>query len=106
MTTYKLCLFFEKPPMKLIPSISTDIIKENGFIYSNRLLHKKNWQQGIEGFQFIIDKFTTAGDLVFDPMTGTGTTLVACQQMKRKCIGTEIDRQYKEIIEGRLSMNE
>lgn len=35
--------------------------------------------------------------LIFDPFMGSGTTLVACQQMGRQGIGIEIDPQYFQI---------
>jgi site-specific DNA-methyltransferase (adenine-specific) len=47
-----------------------------------------------------------ANDLIFDPMAGSGTTVLACQRMKRKFIGCEIEEKYKPIIEGRLCYNE
>jgi DNA modification methylase len=52
----------------------------------------------------IILASTMPGDLVFDPMAGTGTTLVVAQQLKRRSIGIEIDPFYVEVIRRRLSM--
>ena len=37
-------------------------------------------------------------DLVFDPFLGSGTTLVACEQLGRTCYGMEISPQYCEVI--------
>jgi DNA modification methylase len=43
---------------------------------------------------------TRIGDTVFDGFLGSGTTLLACEQIKRKCIGIELDEEYcKTIIE-------
>lgn len=106
ITTWKPVLIFQKKPFKLIENSMTDIVMEKEFNYEDRTLHSNNWQQGIEGFEFLIDKFTYPNDLVYDPMTGTGTTAVACQRSKRRFVGCEIDRKYKPIIEGRLSVNE
>ena len=39
----------------------------------------------------------TAG-LVFDPFLGSGTTLIAAEQLGRKCYGLEIDPAYCDII--------
>jgi DNA modification methylase len=52
----------------------------------------------------IILSSTVPGDLVFDPMAGTGTTLVVAQQLKRRSIGIEIDPFYIEVIKRRLIM--
>ena len=42
------------------------------------------------------------GDTVFDPLAGSGTTLVVSYQMNRNSVGIEIDPDYVEIIEKRL----
>ncbi len=38
--------------------------------------------------------FTKAGDLVVDPMVGSGTTLDACLLLGRKCFGFDIDARH------------
>ena len=43
-----------------------------------------------------------AGDMVFDPFAGTGTTLVVAQQLKRRSLGVEIDPDNAECIRSRL----
>jgi DNA modification methylase len=37
---------------------------------------------------------TRIGDVVFDGFLGSGTTLLACEQTKRICIGVELDPEY------------
>jgi DNA modification methylase len=39
---------------------------------------------------------TEIGDTVYDGFLGSGTTLLACEQTKRKCLAVEIDREYCE----------
>lgn len=41
---------------------------------------------------------TNIGDVVFDGFLGSGTTLLACEQTKRKCIGVELDEEYCHTI--------
>ena len=38
------------------------------------------------------------GDDVYDPFLGSGTTLVACEQLGRTCFGMEISPQYCQVI--------
>jgi len=37
-------------------------------------------------------------DLVYDPFLGSGTTLIAAEQLGRKCYGIEISPQYCDVI--------
>lgn len=44
---------------------------------------------------------TKVGDTVYDPFGGSGSTLVACEHTKRKCIMVEMDPEYCETIVAR-----
>ena len=46
--------------------------------------------------------FGHKGDVVYDPMCGSGTTWVACIETKRDFIGSEISREYCDIANERL----
>ena len=52
--------------------------------------------------QEFIEFFTKAGQTVFDPMAGTGSTLVACLRTGRNSVGIELNEKYaalaREII--------
>lgn len=50
-----------------------------------------HWGQEVDHARYYIDHFTAEGDLVCDPMIGGGTTGVACQLLKRRFIGFDID---------------
>lgn len=41
---------------------------------------------------------TRIGDVVFDGFLGSGTTLLACEQTKRICMGVELDPEYCQTI--------
>ena len=38
------------------------------------------------------------GEVVYDPFLGSGTTLIAAEQLGRKCYGMEIDPKYCDVI--------
>ena len=40
-------------------------------------------------------------DIVFDPFSGSGSTLIACEQTGRRCYGCEIDPKYVDVIRKR-----
>lgn len=44
---------------------------------------------------------TQLGDTVFDGFLGSGSTLLACEQTRRKCIGIEIDPDYCKTVIAR-----
>ncbi len=45
---------------------------------------------------------TRIGDVVYDAFLGSGTTLLACEQTKRICIGVELDPEYCQTIIDRF----
>jgi len=50
----------------------------------------------------IILSSTQVGDTVFDPFSGTGTTLVTAYQLGRNSIGIEIDPKNADMINSRV----
>lgn len=52
--------------------------------------------------QHLIRIFSKNGQVVLDPFLGSGTTAIASEKEKRKCIGIEINPEYMEITEQRL----
>jgi DNA modification methylase len=52
-------------------------------------LHLPSW---------FIENFTNANDLVFEPFGGTGTTLIACERLNRKCRVVELVPMYADVI--------
>lgn len=49
-----------------------------------------------------IISWSNPGDLVLDPMLGSGTTAKMAQQLGRRCIGIEISEEYCRIAVDRL----
>jgi DNA modification methylase len=51
----------------------------------------------------IIELFTHKGELVLDPFVGSGTTLVAANDLDRNAIGFDLQSHYIDLCESRLS---
>jgi len=49
-----------------------------------------------------IKAITNEGDLIAEPFSGSGTTMVASHQLKRKCYGMELDPKYCQVIVDRM----
>jgi len=48
--------------------------------------------------KFFISAFSDTDDSVYDPFLGSGTTLIAAEQLGRECYGMEISPQYCDVI--------
>jgi hypothetical protein len=51
----------------------------------------------------LIRTFSREGDLVCDPFCGSGTTLVAAQELNRRIIGFDVNPKYVEMAKARLN---
>ena len=51
----------------------------------------------------IVNDYSQETDLIYDPFFGSGSTLMACKMLKRKFVGTEINKEYYEIAEKRIN---
>jgi len=53
-------------------------------------------------FSYQIGNSSKIGDIVADPFGGSGTTMIACHQMKRKGYIVEFDPKYCQVIVDRM----
>tara|TARA_R110000796_G_scaffold74514_1_gene167632 strand:- start:143 stop:1498 length:1356 start_codon:yes stop_codon:yes gene_type:complete len=58
--------------------------------------HEATFPVGLPSF--FVKAFSDEGDSVFDPFMGSGTTLIAAEQLGRKCYGMEISPAYCDVI--------
>ena len=64
-------------------------------------------QKPIQLMEYCIEKVADKETVtVFDPFAGSGTTGVACMNLKRKCILVEMEERYCEIAANRLQSTE
>jgi len=73
----------------------------NKWIRDKSKLHPT--QKPLAMFEWLVRTYSDEGDLVIDPFAGSGTTLLAAQNLKREYLGAEKLDKYREIIKERLS---
>ncbi|MBR1857866.1 MAG: site-specific DNA-methyltransferase [Selenomonadaceae bacterium] len=68
---------------------------------TNRKKHPTQKPEAL--FERMILASSNINDNILDPFAGSGTTLRVCQQLKRNCIGIEINPEYIIMINERLA---
>lgn len=53
--------------------------------------------------EFFIKLLTDENDIVYDPFTGSGTSLLVAKHLNRHFLGTEIVKEYYELAENRIA---
>jgi len=69
--------------------------------YSGNRLHPT--QKPVQPMKTLIGAFTEPGAVVLDPFCGSGSTLVAAQELGRRFIGIELDQQHHRTATNRLA---
>jgi DNA modification methylase len=64
------------------------------------LLHPAKFPESL--VIYFLEQFTRPGERVFDPMAGTGSTLLAALSQNRAAYGIELNPQFHQIAEQRL----
>lgn len=60
----------------------------------------------IQLLAYQISNSSKSGDLVTDGFLGSGSTMVTCHQLKRKCYGMELDPKYCQVILERMILQD
>jgi DNA modification methylase len=68
--------------------------------YSGNRLHPT--QKPLCVLMPLIQGFSQLGDVVLDPFCGSGSTLLAAKEQRRRFIGIELDPRYYDVANERL----
>lgn len=60
-------------------------------------------QKPLELFKRLVEMASNEEDVVLDPFMGSGTTAVACEELKRSWIGVDSNKEYINLANERLS---
>jgi DNA modification methylase len=64
--------------------------------------HGHSTQKPVECMRRPVLNNSKAGDAIYDPFLGSGTTVVACEATGRSCLGMEIDPGYVDVAKLEL----
>ena len=62
-------------------------------------------QKPVKLFEYLINTYSNAGEIVLDNCIGSGTTAIACLNTKRNFIGFELNEEYYNISLKRIAEN-
>ena len=68
----------------------------------------KNYTYGmpVRIIELLVNNYTDKDNIVYDPFMGSGTTAEACENTRRRWIGSEIDKKYGELVKERMGLSE
>lgn len=78
----------------LLNTIETDIVRENKTLKND--LHPT--MKPIKLLAKFIRNSSKENDIVLDLFGGSGSTLIACEQLNRNCVTMELDERYCDVI--------
>ena len=76
------------------------------FTYEPRDIRDKNVHPAVFPIAMakrVIEQFTHKGELVIDPFVGSGTTLVAAQDLERNAVGFDLKQEYVDLANSRIA---
>jgi site-specific DNA-methyltransferase (adenine-specific) len=96
---YEMIIYAQKGSRKLNEG------RDSNLLYFNRTGNNFHpTEKPVNLMEYLITKSSNNGDLILDCFAGSGSTLVACKNLKRNFIGIELDKDYCDISQKRLDL--
>jgi DNA modification methylase len=92
-------LYGKIPKGKRLPQ---DYILFNTLNFSKGIEREHPCPKPLEFIKKLINIFSLEDEIIYDPFLGSGTTAIACLDLKRKFIGSEISERYCELCAERI----
>jgi site-specific DNA-methyltransferase (adenine-specific) len=77
----------------------SDVLKFN-VVPNKKKIHPT--EKPIELLEWLIKTYSNEGDLIYEPFMGIGSTVLACIELNRNYVATEIDESYFNIAKNRI----
>lgn len=91
-------LIFQKPPFQRVKNAFVDLITCD--TKKEKDLHP--WQQNLDPFRYLIQRFTQPNDTILEPFSGSGTVALASLIERRRCISIDIKEKNIKMAKGRM----
>ena len=104
MSQFEYILFFRKGKHKKINNCGTpdilDIPNKKTKDETGKNLH--DTEKPIDLMKILVENSSNEGDLIYEPFMGIGSTVLACIELNRNYVATEIDESYFNIAKNRI----
>ena len=71
-------------------------------IFPNQPARIHPTQKPITLYEWILNRYAKAGDIILDTHVGSASSLIACHRTNHKFVGFELDRDYYRLSKNRL----
>ena len=78
--------------------------KPDVFIVNQSKYKSYTYGMPVRIIELLVSNYTDKDDIVYDPFMGSGTTAEACDNTRRRWIGSEIDEKYGELVKERMGL--
>lgn len=80
--------------------------KPDVFIVNQSKYKSYTYGMPVRIIELLVNNYTYKNNIVYDPFMGSGTTAEACENTRRRWIGSEIDEKYGELVKERMGLSE
>ena len=80
--------------------------KPDVFIVNQSKYKSYTYGMPVRIIELLVNNYTDKNNIVYDPFMGSGTTAEACENTRRRWIGSEIDKKYGELVKERMVLEE
>ena len=78
--------------------------KPDVFIVNQSKYKAYSYGMPVRIIELLVSNYTDKDNIVYDPFMGSGTTAEACENTRRRWIGSEIDEKYGELVKERMGL--
>ena len=78
--------------------------KPDVFIVNQSKYKSYTYGMPVRIIELLVNNYTDKNNIVYDPFMGSGTTAEACDNTRRRWIGSEIYEKYGELVKERMGL--